>query len=113
MKEQDNLSWTVSGQTVTLEDIELDDGRKIGANIELEGIWDDGAFDYEYGSIRGVHRDPLMYSLDRWEIDQVWDMTENKFIIPDQPTLDIIQKVMESIEDQVCDAVNENGPDED
>jgi len=39
---------------VDFEGVLLPDGREVNISVEFEGSWDDGAFDYEYGSIGGL-----------------------------------------------------------
>lgn len=86
-----DASWSVSGNTVTIEDLELPDGRLIGTDVEINGRWNDGAFDYEYGSIRGVHRYPVKFEIENWNITSAWEMETNNPI----PLTDDIQKAVE------------------
>ena len=81
-----NSSWTVQGNVVTLEDLETPDGRLVGAEVEISGNWDDGAFDYEQGSIKGTHRYPVSFELDKWDTLKVWDM-ETRQPVPENPAI--------------------------
>lgn len=55
--------------TVTIENLSLPDGRTLDSvEVDIEGVWDDGAFDYEYGSIKGTHRYTPVFQIEKWEI---------------------------------------------
>lgn len=55
--------------TVTIENLSLPDGRTLDfAEVEVEGVWDDGAFDYEYGSIKGTHRYTPVFQIEKQTI---------------------------------------------
>lgn len=94
-------SWSVSGDTVTLEDIELPDGRTIGAEVEVSGIWIDGAFSYEYGSIRGVHRDSLQFEMENWNITSAWEMESGNPLPLTPDIVKIINTEMDSVADKL------------
>lgn len=111
MQGQGTSSWTVSGNDVTLEDLELPDGRMIGALVEIDGRWDDGAFDYEYGSIRGTHRYPVQYELDSWQILKVWDMATEQEIQLDQVAKAAIDKEMDAISGDIGEKMEPDEPD--
>lgn len=63
---EDTQGWSyVKGndRLVEFEDVLLKDGREVNIYVEFDGSWDDGAFDYEYGSIRGTHRYPPSFEI--------------------------------------------------
>ena len=66
-----NASLTVCNDIATIEGLDLADGRSIDVDIQFNGIWDDGAFDYEYGSEKGTHRYPVQFSIDGYNIEEV------------------------------------------
>ena len=67
----ENSSWIVDDDIVAIEGLQLSDGRSIDIDIWFKGNWDDGAFDYEYGSIKGTHRYPVQFSIDDYNIYEI------------------------------------------
>jgi hypothetical protein len=75
-----DASWVLNDDTVTIEGLELADGRSIDADVWFSGEWDDGAFDYEYGSIKGTHRYPVQYSIEEHNIYEIRNAGTNDVI---------------------------------
>jgi hypothetical protein len=102
-------SHTLDGSNlVTIEGIQLPDGRKIGANVVLEGHSDDGGFGYEHGNAKGTHRYAAQFELDTWSIERVWDQATNAEIPLTTDIAKIINAEMGSIADEVTDKINDN-----
>lgn len=97
---------------VTIKGITLPNGLVIDANIGIEGHWDEGAFDYQYGSEKSTHRYPKQFEIDNWSVESAW-LHDTQAPIPLQP--DIVKRIeaeMGSIEDAVADEINQNPPDQ-
>jgi DUF917 family protein len=95
---------------VTIEGVQLPDGRLVDVNFGIEGVWDDGAFDYEYSSIKGTHSYGAQFELQKFWIETVVDRATNQ---PVQVTPDLqrlLHAEMESIQDAVETQINENPP---
>jgi len=120
-----DASWTlVDDDNVLIENFETPTGQIVDINVYIRGIWDDGAFDYEYGSIKGTHRYETQYEVDEHTIDEIkdnktgqiiWQMTkETPSLKLFNPELDLaIEKYWDDIERKVEQYINENPPDQD
>ena len=117
-----------SNGMVTIENLELSDGRTIDAEVQIEGEWDDGAFDYEYGSERGTHRYRPQFVLNDYWVVNVTDsetgqeiyqarrgvMRTDKTVQPfskvDKAADDEIESYMESNREKIETYIDENPP---
>jgi hypothetical protein len=109
--EKGDSYWTLKSEILTLEDFELPDGRYIGATIEFSGIWEDDAFDYEYGSICGTHREDPYFTIEKWWVTGVWDMATKTAIPMDDVIQIAIDKEMDIIANSVATEVEFPEPD--
>jgi len=86
--------------TVTIENLSIPDGRTIDAEVDIEGVWDDGAFDYEYGSIKGTHRYEPVFTLENWKIVSKTPL--------DKVASDEIDRYMEDHQKEIEEYVEQN-----
>lgn len=104
-------TFTVDGEhSVTIEGIDLPDGRLIGASYDIRGNWDDGAFDWEQGSQKGTHRYALAFTVDTSQLTNVWDMTTQTPIQVDAALKAELDALMETIEDKVEEEISAEPP---
>ena len=95
---------------VTIEGIELPDGRLIDAIVYFDGQWDDNAFDYEYGSIRGTHRYDPAFQIESYNVQQAWVQGTQTPVELTPELVKLISAEFESIEDEVEAKVDSGGP---
>lgn len=81
-EEVQGWSFAKGDNRVDFESVLLPDGREVNISVEFEGRWDDGAFDYEYGSIRGTHRYPLSFEVDKVTVTYAEDPNTKQRILP-------------------------------
>lgn len=115
---EDTQGWSfVKGEDrqVLFEDVLLPDGREVNIVVEFEGRWDDGAFDYEYGSIRGTHRYPVSFETDGATVVYAEDFATKQRIPLDQAILSAGEELFDRYEDDIVENMPEpdNEPDPD
>ena len=85
--------------TVTIENLSLPDGRTLDfAEVEIEGVWDDGAFDYEYGSIKGTHRYTPVFQIEKQIIKTPLDGVAKEEV----------ERYMENHEKEIVEYIEQN-----
>lgn len=124
---EQSAEWTVDDDELYIERLTLTDGRVVDAILYLDGAWDDGAFDYEYGMQKGTHRYDYQYTLEEYWITSLKEAETGKVIwkIHYQPgekrpvdnlkkidpiANDEIMQFVNSIEGEVESYVNNNPP---
>lgn len=112
----DTQGWSYAkgyDRVIDFEDVMLPDGREVNISVEFDGRWDDGAFDYEYGSIRGTHRYPPSFEVDGSNVTYAEDYATKQRIPLDPAIIAAGEALFNDNEKAIIEAMPEpdNSPD--
>lgn len=119
---EQSADWTVNGNTITIENLELEDGRLIGADAEgTFTLENSGIGSYEYWGTKLKDEGEDSYSLEGWEIIRAWFQDENGRAVSNinikdpanKEILTAIEIVLENNQDAIETYYNENPPEAD
>ena len=86
---------------VDFEGVLLPDGREVNISVEFGGRWDDGAFDYEYGSERGTHRYPVAFEMDGGKVTYAEDTATKQPVQLDPAIIAAGDALLDRYEDDI------------
>ena len=110
--------WSVNGNVATVENVELEDGRIVGGDFELQlSRGNSGIGSYEFWGQKGYDRGTDYVGLEGWNLVRAWienaSGQDQPFNIKDpnnKPLIDALEIAMETNQQNIEQYIGNNPP---